>query len=447
LNRNGSACAIYAVHLKRRSKPGISAWDCIPFVLCLLSSSSAFSQEPYECRGFLQESARAFARKPNPSDTYTEAATHSQFWCRAGFKKNYSFRGTFDFRFDTHNNVDRRRWLDVDQRGIRRPAGAVSELYLDARLGRMDLRVGRQQIRWGRADGFNPTDNAVPYDYLDSLADERLAVPALKADVYFDRTSLEGVWVPFYTPTRLPILGQRWFPHLPREAQGFDLVYRDLGGPFPAATLGNGQWGLRYNQILSRGEFSFSYFDGFDDIPFFRSEAALLPGSARPTALISLRREYYRVRVAGLDFASGIGPIGIRGEAAYFDQSDPDNLDHVLYIVGVDKAWGEWFAVLQYAGQKANGRFAGQAVFPDLGLRSTLICRIERTMGPSRSLEIKGALSLHDGDLFLQPVYTVTLSNRWRLKVGAIVFAGEKDGYLGQFRDNSHINLELKYAF
>jgi hypothetical protein len=248
-------------------------------------------------------------------------------------------------------------------------------------------------------------------------------------------------------PTRLPIFGRRWFPQLPAIAEGFDLVYRDLEGSFPASTLGNGQWGVRYNQILSRGEFSFSYFEGFDDIPYFRTDVTLLPASPHPSALVSLNREYYRVRVAGLDFASEIGPVGLRGEAAYFDQTDPDNLDHLLYIIGVDRAWGDWFAILQYTGYKTNGGFAGQALFPDLGLQSTLICRIERTLGPSSSVEIKGAIRLQDGDFFLRPMYSVALTNRWKLKVGVAVFAGDECGYLGQFRDSSHINLQLMYAF
>jgi hypothetical protein len=151
--------------------------------------------------------------------------------------------------------------------------------------------------------------------------------------------------------------------------------------------------------------------------------------------------------VAGFDFASELGPLGVRGEAAYFDQTDPNNLDHLLYVIGVDKTWGDWFAILQYADQIVNGRLTGQALFPDLGFRSTLICRIERTLGPSRSVEIKSALRLRDGDYFLQSIYHVTLSNRWGLKVGAAVFSGDPNGYLGEFRDNSHINLQLTYSF
>jgi hypothetical protein len=432
-----------------KSNPHRFARIWLPIVLWLAFSPAARSQHSWEYGGFLQGSGQVYAQTPNPSDAYAEGTAHFQLWGRAVFSKRFSWRGTIDFQLDTHGNVDRGRWLDLEQRGIRKPAGAVSEFYLDARFGRVDLRIGRQRIRWGRADGFNPTDNIISYDYLDTFSDERLPVTAVKADAYFGRANFEWTWVPFYTPTRLPVLGQRWFPQLPSSAQGFALEYRDLLGPLPAKTLGNSQWGVRYNQVLSKGEFSFSYYDGFDDIPFFRSLVTPLPVSAsqQPRALVYLNREYYRVHVAGLDFATEIGPLGVRGEAAYFDQTDPNNLDHWLYVIGVDKTWGDWFAILQFAGQKTNGRLAGKALFPDLGLGSTLIYRVERSLGPSRSIEAKGGLRLRDGDFFLQPIYSVALSNRWRLKIGATLFGGDRSGYLGQFRDNSHANLQLTYAF
>jgi hypothetical protein len=437
------------VYPKNWSNLQAYAWGCLPLVLWLILSPAAYSQNSWEYGGFLQESAQVYAETPNPSDAYSEAHTHFQFRTRARITKSLSWRGTFDFQLDTHKNVDRGRWTDLEQRGIRKPAGAVSEFYLDAKLPHLDLRLGKQQIRWGRADGFNPTDNVIPYDFLDTFSDERLAVTALKADAYFGRANIEGVWVPFYTPTRLPILGQRWFPRLPESAQGFDLSYRDQPSRFPARTFGNGQWGVRYNQVVSRGEFSFSYYDGFDDIPYFRasiSSLSFLPPE-RPRASVSLNREYHRVHVAGFDFASDLGPIGIRGEAAYFDQTDPSNLDHVLYVVGVDKTWGDWFAILQYAGQKVNGSLSGQSVFPDLGLRSTMIYRIERTLSPSRSIELKGALRLRDGDFFLQPMYSVALSNNWRLKLGATILAGPRDTFFGQYRDSSHVSLQLRYSY
>lgn len=434
---------------KTEFSPISAAWACVPFVLWLAFAPPAFAEDRWDYGGFLRESGQVFAKTPNSSDAYAEGNSQFQLWGRAILNKRVSWRGTVDFQMDTHRNVDRGRWTDLEQRGIRQPAGAVSEFYLDAKLGHFDLRLGRQRIRWGRADGYNPTDNIIPYDYLDTFSDERLAVTAVRADAYFGRATFEAVWTPFYTPTRLPILGRRWFPQLPASAFGYDLSYSDIPGPLPARTLGNSQWGVRYNQVLTKGEFSFSYYDGFYDIPYYHPIVTPLPAadSQTPHALVSLNREYYRVHVAGFDFATEIGPFGVRGEAAYFDQTDRNNLDHLLYIIGVDKAWGDWFAILQFTGQKTNGRFSGQALFPDLGLRSTMIYRVERTLGPSRSVEIKGAVRLRDGDLFLQPMYNVALSNNWRLKIGATVFAGARDGYLGQFRDNSHVILQLTYAF
>jgi len=86
-------------------------------------------------------------------------------------------------------------------------------------------------------------------------------------------------------------------------------------------------------------------------------------------------------------------------------------------------------------------------VFPELGLRSTLLARIERTLGPAASFEVKGALRLRDGDFLLQPLYNRSLSNNWRLKLGATVIGGTLSGFFGQYRDNSSLNVELRYTF
>jgi hypothetical protein len=414
-------------------------------IMGALLLAPAFGQVSWEHGGFLEESGQLFARRPNPSDTYAAGAGYFHLWSRAAVNNRLSFRGALDFRIDTHRDVSRRDWFELGDRGVRQPAGALSELYADLKLGHLDLRLGKQQIRWGRADGFNPTDNLNPYDYLDTFADRRIAVPAVKADAFFGRAHFEGAWLPFYTPTRLPLIGQRWFPRLPTGTPVQQIQYHDLGGPVPAGTLGNGQWAVRYNQIIPGAEFSVSYFDGFDDLPFFRASGT--PLLAEQAIRVDLRREYFRVHVVGADFASGIGPVGIRGEAAYFDQTDPLNLDHLLFVIGLDKSWGDWFAIVQYAGQKVSGRVEPAAVFPDLGLRSTLLYRVERTLGPDRTFEIKGALRLRDGDFLIQPLYSVALSNKWRLKIGTTLFAGASDGYLGQFRYNSHLNLSVTYTF
>jgi hypothetical protein len=76
-----------------------------------------------------------------------------------------------------------------------------------------------------------------------------------------------------------------------------------------------------------------------------------------------------------------------------------------------------------------------------------MLVRVERNLGPSRSLELQGAVRLRDGDFMLQPLYNIALSNRWRLKLGARFFGGSDSGFLGQYRDNSSLDLQLRYTY
>jgi len=162
---------------------------------------------------------------------------------------------------------------------------------------------------------------------------------------------------------------------------------------------------------------------------------------------VILDREYYRVRIVGADFASSLSRFGIRGEAAYFDRSAPNQPDYALFVFGIDRAWGDWSAILQVAGQRASATGGTAPVFPELGMRSTLLFRIERTLGPAASFEVKGAARLRDGDFMLRPLYTRSLSNRWRLRIGATVIGGPEDGFFGQYRESSRAELELRYTF
>ena len=424
----------------------------------LLPSDPGVAQIRWEHGGFLEAAGRFYSRRPYPSDTHASGNARFQLWSRAHLGKRLSWRGSYGLRLDTHRDVDRTRWFDAADRGLLQPAGSLRECYFDLKLEHLDLRVGRQEIRWGRADAYNPTDNLIPYDYLDTSAEERLAVPALKADAYFGRAHLEAAWIPVFTPTRLPLLGQRWFPGLPGTAPistvpgnppaEVALEYQNGSRLFPPLTFGNGQWGVRWNQAVPRAEFSFSYFDGYDDIAFLRASPSLIrEESLIPRMVISLDRSYYRVRIAGADFATAVGPFGLRGEVAFYDQEDPLNQDHVLAVIGVDRSWGDWLTIVEYAELAVSGEYIYPATFPDLALRSTLMWRIERTLGPSQSVKISGAAGLRDGGVFIRPLYGRALTNNWRLEAGLSVFAGPADSYLGQFAQNDSLSLQLRYTF
>jgi hypothetical protein len=429
-------------------------------LVLLAPPSEALAEMAWGYGGFLESRAEVYPQRPHPADTHALALGHAQLWIQGMVHQRLSWRTSGDLRLDTHDNVDRHRWLDLSQRGLQQPAGALRELYVTVNLGSVDVRLGKQEIRWGRADGFNPTDNLVPYDYLNIVAEERIPVPAAKMDVYIGDTRLEAAWIPWFTPTRLPLLNQRWFPRLPTSTKAplgpmgeeidVALAFDDGRIDFPARTLRNGQWGVRWNQVVGGGEFSLSYFDGFDDLPVFRPTTAPQPLVAvRPQLLITLDREYHRMRVFGADYASALGPFGVRGELAYFDveSSAPLNRDRLVFVIGLDRTWGDWFAIVQYTDQIPARDVQDALVFPDQGLRSAILYRIERTLSGSQSIEIKGVIGVRDRDFLVQMGYNVALSDAWRLKAGITFLGGPRSSYLGQYRDNNYVNLQLRYSF
>ena len=76
--------------------------------------------------------------------------------------------------------------------------------------GGFTLDVGKQFIRWGKADILNPTDRFAPRDFLNVVDSEFLAVTGVRASVESHGETVDAVWLPRLTPSRIPLLDQRW---------------------------------------------------------------------------------------------------------------------------------------------------------------------------------------------------------------------------------------------
>ena len=94
----------------------------------------------------------------------------------------------------------------------------LREAYMDMYFNNFDLRVGKQQIIWGKAEGVFITDVVAPKDLREFLLPDfdeiRLGITALKLNYYSGNSTLEAVWVPVFTPTRMPESGSMWQPRL-----------------------------------------------------------------------------------------------------------------------------------------------------------------------------------------------------------------------------------------
>ena len=112
--------------------------------------------------------------------------------------------------------TERRADLAYWDRTIQRPMFAIRRLSASWSRGALTIDLGKQFIRWGKTDVLTPTDRFTPRDYVTIANTDVFGVTAARATLAGSSDSLEVVVAPRMTPSRMPLLDQRWVPLPPR---------------------------------------------------------------------------------------------------------------------------------------------------------------------------------------------------------------------------------------
>jgi hypothetical protein len=407
----------------------------IPSTLIMFAlSAQSVSGPVFEQRGFL-ENQGLFYPQDTPNDPANLVDQALLRW-EASIRPSSWFKlaGSFDARADTHKQVDREGAVSLDDRRIQRPALAMRQLSVTLHKGIVTAEIGRQFIRWGKTDILTPTDRFAPRDYLSSVVDSNfLGVVAGRVTISGANDSLDLVWQPWFTPSRTPLLNQRWTV-LPPEAGGINIV--DAGARYP----GGPQFGARWNHIAAGYEYSLSYFRGFNTLPLF-------DGRLDPTALtLRVQRFYPNMRMYGGDAAVQLRWVTIKGEGGYFTTTTPNTQEYVLYVVQLERQLREWSFVGGYAGSILTNGPENVAQFaPDRGFAKSFVGRAALTIDVNRSLAVETAIRAEGS--FVRFEYSQTFGEHWRVTPGVAWIRGEKADFLGQYRLNSYASLAVRYSF
>lgn len=311
--------------------------------------------------------------------------------------------------------------------GLRRLTATVTR-------GPLTLDVGKQFIRWGKADIVTPTDHFAPRDFLNVIDAGFLAVPAVRAVVQTRADSLDVVWQRRFTPSRLPLLDQRWTV-LPAGSEGVRLL------PSTLALPAHDQIGARWSHTGDGYEFSLSAFDGINHLP----NIAAVPG-ATPGELVVLR-DYPRLRSFGADAAWPTRWFTLKGEAAVFRARETNADDYLLYVLQAERQTGEWLLLGGYAGEVVTARRVPTPFAPDRGLTRAFVARASYTVDANRSVAIESAVRQNGHGVYLKGEYSQARGAHWRATASGVALAGRSEDFLGQYRRNSHLTLSLRYSF
>jgi hypothetical protein len=341
------------------------------------------------------------------------------------------FAAGADVRANTHDQVDAR--VDIDDRDLRRPALSIRRLSATLSRGPLTVDVGKQFIRWGKTDILTPTDRFAPRDFLNVIDTEFLPVTGVRGVVRLGDENLEAVWVPIFTPSRIPLLNQRWAV-IPA---GVPLTIVQAEPDLPSGA----QTGVRWNHAGSRVEYAVAFFDGFNYLPDFDVRAPVRPDQ------VTIVSRYPSLRSYGGDVAVPTRWFTLKGEAAYFTSRDAMTDEYVLYVVQVERQTGEWSFVGGYAGDHVTKQQAASTFAPDRGLTRAIVGRASYTVDVNRSVSIETAIRQNGDGGYAKAEYSQARGAHWRATVSGSLLRGKPDDFIGQYRLNSHLTLALRYSF
>ncbi len=394
----------------------------------------ALAAQSFEQRGFFENETLLYPQTaPNDSG---QVVNDTLFRWEASYQPAtwIKFSTALDARVDTHNQAERTWAFDVDDRSVRRPPFSLRRMSATLHKGKWTAELGRQFIRWGKADILNPTDRFAPKDYLSSVVNsDFLGVSAARLTYESGPNTVDLVWQPWFTPSRTPLLNQRWTVE-PQELSGFNIV--DGGSRYP----GGSQWGARWNHVASGYEYSLCFFEGFNNLPSF--DGKLLPALS-PT--VEIQRFYPRLRLYGGDAAVPLRWFTIKSEAAYYTAPDGNNDEFALYVVQLERQVKEWSFAGGYAGEAVTRSTNPYQFSPERGFARSFVGHASLTIDANRSLTFEAAVRAKGS--FVRGEYSQAFGQHWRATAGATWIRGDMTDFLGQYNRNSYFSLALRYSF
>ena len=411
--------------------------------LVLFGSTPLAAQVPW-APGFIEARGSLFPQEAANDDTRAIADIR---WRQEGLFRAASWlqlASGVDLRANTHDQVEDVWRIDWEDRHLRPPRISVRRLAATINAGPLTVDLGKQFVRWARADVLNPIDRFAPRDYSNVIDSEFLPIIGTRASLQLGPETFEVVWTYQVTPSRMPLLSQRWTP-APELPAGISIV--DAGSRFPT----RGQAGGRWRHTGGRFETGLMYFDGFNHHPDIDVRAMPPTGASLTSPLVfpplTLTRVFPRIRVYGADFAIPTSWLTFKGETAYF--TSPHNAfdEYGLYVAEIERQIGEWLFTGGYAGEVTTGDDAPLAFDPERSLARSVIVRAAYTVDPRRTIAVE-AVGRQSGDgYYLNAEYSQAIGEFWRLTLTQIVLAGDEDDFLGRYRRNSHFTAALRLSF
>jgi len=332
---------------------------------------------------------------------------------------------------------------------------AIDEAYLRGYFGPVNIEGGIRKLTWGRADSFGPLDVVNPLDYTDltllpHILDLKIGRPMIHATWSLGTSStLEGVFVPWFEGDKFASTG-RWAP---REMTNYVGAGLSTDSFYPSTyALEYAQAGLRFTRNMGEWDLGLQYYFG-------RLSRPAVSVGINPAG-IDLDIDYNYYHQIGVDYAQVLWGFNTRAEAAIHltrdlsgDKGDVYN-PFIGWSLGFDRDIFWQINVNLQVNEKIrlfHSRINDNPLYDtEAGkeMTSTRFTFVVSRMFLRDVLELKVTTlwGVEDRDCLIIPALIWTKEDLSFELCGGI-FAGDRKGELGQYRDNSYVKGTLKYQF
>jgi hypothetical protein len=407
------------------------SWLLISVLFPLPAAAQSFAQ-----KGFAEVRATGYPQESPRDDTQGVGEFLFRYEASGVLRPWLRVTGVVDLRGDSHDQTDTDWTPDWLDRGEQQPRVSIRRLNASAHHGPVTVEVGRQFIRWGKADVLNPTDRFAPRDFINVLDSDFLGLTGVRSIVERGGDTVDAVWVPLFTPSRVPLAGQRWAPQVD-VPPGISVV--DGGRHIPNGS----QAGARWNHLGGGYEFSLSGYKGFNHLAGV--DVQFNPLTLPPVATTTL--VYPKIWMVGGDAAVPFSAFTLKGEAAWIGSSDGQSDEYALYVIQIERQTGEWLFVGGYAGEIVVHDRRTVAFAPDRGLTKAFIGRASYTIDTNRSVAAEAAVRQNLNGNWLRVEYSQASGQHVRVTVRGSWIRGEPDDFFGRYARNSNIVATVRYSF
>jgi len=330
------------------------------------------------------------------------------------------------------------------------------ENYIDASAGSWDFRVGAQQIIWGEVVGLFFADVVSAKDLREFLLPsfEVIRIPqwAARAEYFAGDSHLELIWIPVPAFDRIGKPGADFYPAPLPSPTPASVAALFLDPDRPDRDLGNSNYGVRANTLVSGWDLAAFYYRSSSSQPTFYR----LP-SATPGQPFVFQPRYDRIWQAGGTVSKDLGEVVLRGEAVYASGqgysvtqlSVPQGVvkrNTLDYILSVEFSLpGDTRVNLQGFQRAVFGGGTNDFVIKSDGFGASIFVSTKWT--DAFEPQLLWIQSFKDAGGMVRPRLNWYPAKNTTVGFGVDIFTGPGDGYFGRYNNRDRVYSELRYDF